>query len=116
MIPIGVEQFYPKPLSPQTFVHEWFSTDPCPRNFLESLLKNAVLEAGVQKSLTNHSLRAAGATAMFQAGIPEKLIAEHTGHRSQKSLRLYECQTNFNDHEVSVSSHLSQCLFATFGR
>ena len=35
MIPIGAEQFYPKPLSPQTFVDEWFSTDPCPRNFLK---------------------------------------------------------------------------------
>ena len=66
-----------------------------PTKFLESLLKNAALEAGVQKYLTNHSLRAAGATAMFQAGIPEKLIAERTGHRSQKSLRLYERKTNF---------------------
>ena len=39
---------------------------------------------------TNHSLRATGATAMFQANMPEKIIQKTTGHRSLEALRSYE--------------------------
>jgi integrase len=38
------------------------------------------------KSLTNHSLRATGATRLFEANVPEKLIQERTGHRSIDAL------------------------------
>ena len=38
---------------------------------------------------TNHSLRATGATALFSAGVPEKLIRDVTGHKSN-TLQLYE--------------------------
>ena len=37
---------------------------------------------------TNHSLRATGQT--FNSGIPEKVIAENSGHRCTKALRRYE--------------------------
>ena len=39
---------------------------------------------------TNHSLRASGATKLFQKEVPEKVIQEITGHRSLKALRKYE--------------------------
>ena len=39
---------------------------------------------------TNHSLRAAAITRMFNSGIPEKVIAKTSGHRSTKALRFYE--------------------------
>ena len=39
---------------------------------------------------TNHSLRATAATRMFAGSVPEKLVAEKTGHRSLKALRSYE--------------------------
>ena len=39
---------------------------------------------------TNHSLRATGATRLLAANVPEKLIAECTGHRSTAGLRVYE--------------------------
>ena len=42
-------------------------------------------EAGVTRK-TNHSLRATGATALFNAGVPEKFV---TGHCSNP-LHLYE--------------------------
>ena len=39
---------------------------------------------------TNYSLCATSASDMFRAGIPEKVIQSHTGHRSLKALRMYE--------------------------
>jgi len=38
-------------------------------------------EAGLNGK-TNHSLRATGATAMFKANVPEKMIRGVTGHQS----------------------------------
>jgi len=59
------------------------------------MIKNMCDKAGFSGGFTNHSLRAYGATAFFQAKVPEKLIQERTGHCSLKSLRQYEC-TLFN--------------------
>ena len=39
---------------------------------------------------TNHSLRANAITQMFNFGIPQKVIAENSGHRSTRALRCYE--------------------------
>ena len=46
-------------------------------------------EAGITEKKTNHSLRATGATALFNAGVQEKLIRDVTGHRSN-ALQIYE--------------------------
>ena len=35
-----------------------------------------------KKTTIAHSLRATGATALFNAGVPENLIQDVTGHRS----------------------------------
>ena len=45
-------------------------------------MENMCKEAGIQEKKTNHTLRAIGATALFNAGVPEKLIRDVTGHRS----------------------------------
>ena len=39
---------------------------------------------------SNHSLRATGATTMFQSNVPEKMIQSTTGHRSIDDLQRYE--------------------------
>ena len=39
---------------------------------------------------TNHSLCATAITRMFNSGVPEKNIAENSGHKSTKALRWYE--------------------------
>jgi len=46
--------------------------------------------AGIEGKFTNHSLRASGATVLFQVEAPEKVIQEFTGHRSVKALQHYE--------------------------
>ena len=47
-------------------------------------------EARINGNFTNHSLRASGATQLFQNDVPEKVISEVTGHHSTKALREYE--------------------------
>ena len=38
---------------------------------------------------------------MFQAGVPEKIVQERTGHRSLEALRMYERSTTTQHMEVS---------------
>ena len=45
---------------------------------------------GIEGKFTNHSLRASGATTLFQYNAPAKIIQEFTGHRSVKALRQYK--------------------------
>ena len=45
------------------------------------------------KNPTCHSLRATGASTMFESGVPEKIIQQRTGHRSLEGLRHYEQTT-----------------------
>ena len=59
-------------------------------NMLKNILSKLSEKAGLEAHYTNHSLRATAITRMFNAGIPEKVIAENSGHRSTKALRCYE--------------------------
>ena len=54
------------------------------------MLKKMCQEAGISGNFSNHSVRAYGASSMFQAGVPEKLIQQRTGHRTLEALRQYE--------------------------
>ena len=69
----------------------WFTMQACGRNFLASVVKSMCEQAGIYGK-ANHSLGATGATQLFaaNANVPEKLIAERTGHRSTEALCMYE--------------------------
>ena len=82
----------------------WYGVQPCGENKLSGMVKSMFAMIGVSGK-TNHSLRATGASSLFQAGIPEKIIQERTGHRSIKALRMYE-RTTTSQH-VAVSNILS---------
>ena len=51
-------------------------------------------------------IRVAGTSAMFDAGVPERIIQGRTGHRSLEALRMYERVTN--QQEIQVSKVLSR--------
>ena len=68
----------------------WYKTTPVGVNPLKSMVPTICRMAGLNTRYTNHSLCATAATRMFSSGIPEKVIAEVTGHKSTKSLRQYE--------------------------
>ena len=62
-------------------------------------------EAGVNGKKTNHSLRVAGTTSLYEAGVPEKVIQQCTGHPCLESLRTYE--RVLSDQEMAVSRILA---------
>ena len=69
----------------------WYENAPVGKNKLATFVKEMFLEAGFEENpKTNHSLRATGATALFKAGVLEKIIQKTTGHRSLEALRSYE--------------------------
>ena len=59
-------------------------------NTLKGIISELSEKSGVGVHYTNHSLRAIAITRMFNSGVPEKVIAENSGHRSTKALRYYE--------------------------
>ena len=84
--------FYARPLAK-------FSSDPKKPSFAKqrlgvNALKKIILDlstkSGTDVHYTNHSLRATAITRKFNAGIPEKVIAENSGHKSLKALHCYE--------------------------
>ena len=93
--PLEMDFLYlqPKPQKPTDPKEPWFNPNPIGKNTLQNYLSNMCIEAGIQEKKTNHSLRATGATAMFAAQVPEKMIKDVTGHKSSKALSLYEQPT-----------------------
>jgi len=65
--------FQKKPEDPSK---PWFTLTPVGKNRLNKLLKEMCVAAGLFNNYINHSLLANGATVIFQAGIPEKLIQQ----------------------------------------
>ena len=93
------DYFYLRPLesSPR---NPWYYASPVGEHKLGKMVKEMFSEVGVSGK-TNHSLRATGASALFQANVAEKIIQERTGHRSVKALGLYERTTEQQHHQVS---------------
>ena len=81
------------PKKPKDQDAPWFSPVAIGRNKLAQFVKDMCKEANISGDKTNHSLRATGATAMFAAGVPEKLVKGVTGHKSKKALEAYERPT-----------------------
>ena len=75
---------------------------PIGKNLLAKMVPTMCEEVGKK---TNHSLRVAGASSLFAAGIPERVIQQRTGHRSLDGLRTYKRVTE--DQNVEVSKILS---------
>ncbi len=68
----------------------WFTKQRVGVNTLKEMVPKLSVESKCGVRYTNHSLRATATTRMFSNGVPEKVIAEKTGHRSLKALRFYE--------------------------
>lgn len=56
----------------------WYAGQPCGENKLGGMVKSMFAEIGVSGK-TNHSLRATGASDIFQAGVPERLFRNERG-------------------------------------
>ena len=99
--PKGLEMdiFYLRPKQNANSDVPWYECAAVGKHKLNTFMESICLDAGVSKK-TNHSLRATGTTALFNAGVPEKNIRDVTAHRSN-SLHLYERPTEQQMKEVS---------------
>ena len=87
---IEKELFYCKPLENFRKDGPWYCVQPRGKHYLNNMVKAMFSEAKISGDFTNHSLRATGATELFQSEAPEKVIQGITGHRSIQALRQYE--------------------------
>ena len=67
----------------------WYYSIPIGRNKLSQMVSEMCKLANISGHKTNHSLRATGATELYKAEVPEKIIQERTGHCSLECLRMY---------------------------
>ena len=91
-LPCNPVAFYMQPLAKVlTLPHKpWYKVTPVGVNPLKGMMPKISSLAGLKVCFTNHSLRATAASCLFGAGVPEKIVAEFTGHNSLRSLRQYE--------------------------
>lgn len=103
-LPPGCKTFYMQPLAscPVDPEKPWFKNVPVGVNPLRNMMPKISELAGLSR-YTNHSLRATSATRMFNAGVPEKIVAEVTGHKSLGALRQYERTTDIQCKAVGES-------------
>ena len=92
--------FYCKPLQKFTKSGPWFSSIPCGKNTLSKMVSVMFREAGLEDK-TNHSLRTAGISRLYEAGVDEKIIQSRSGHRQLESLCTYECVSPMQVEAVS---------------
>ena len=76
------------------FPSVWYCDQPYGKNRIASNVKELCRMANISGKYTNHSLRATSASQMYQCNIPEQVIKEITGHRSE-CVRTYK-KTNVN--------------------
>ncbi len=72
-----------RPLEKTKFDHAvWYSSTPSTpigRNQLARMVPEMCMLGNISGHKTNHSLRATGATMLYEAEVPEKIIQERTG-------------------------------------
>ena len=92
LLPGHAMVFYVRPLNefPRDPTKSCFINSRVGVNTLKSIIPGIARNSGCGVLYTNHSLRATAITRMFNSGVPEKVIAENSGHRSTKALRCYE--------------------------
>ena len=78
----------------------WFCDQPYGKANVCSTVKNVCKIAGIEGNFTNHSLRATSASRMYNKNIPEQVIKEVTGHRSD-CVRIYKCTSDQLREEAS---------------
>ena len=80
----------------------WYCDQPYGVNRIKSAVKEMCKEGGLIGHYTNHSLRATCASRMFDQNVPEQIIKEVTGHRSD-CVRVYK---RTGDHLRQVASNV----------
>ena len=67
----------------------WYCDQPLGKNKVGLTVRSICNIAGIEGNFTNHSLRASAASRIYEKEIPEQMIKEVTGHRSD-CVRVYK--------------------------
>ena len=67
----------------------WYCDQPYGVNKIKNTVKEICKQAGIEGKFTNHSLRATCASRMYDKNVPEQIIKETTGHKSE-CVRVYK--------------------------
>ena len=79
---------------------QWYSTQPVGKNSLSKVIAKLLKKGNLDRYFTNHSLRRASVTHMFQAEVDKKIVKEITGHQSD-ALEKYQITSNRQKENVS---------------
>ena len=72
----------------------WYYKKAVGRETLGNVVKKIMKNAGFERHYTNHSLRRSSASRLYDAGMPEQVIQETTGHRSSYGVKAYKCTSS----------------------
>ncbi len=79
----------------------WYYKKAAGRETLGNVVKNIMKKAGFKGYFTNHSLRRSCATRLYDAGVPEQVIQETTGHLSSDGIKAYKCTSSSLNRKAS---------------
>ena len=99
--PKTCQKFYLQP-RPKFNPKVWFCDQPYGNHKVSSTIKLMCKKAGLVGKYTNHSLRASSASRMYESEIPEQVIKEITGHRSE-CVRTYKRTPDSIKQKASVT-------------
>lgn len=88
---------------PDSPTKPWYTKQRVGYNTLKGFISKLFTTSGLKGVYTNHSLRATSITRMFKADVPEKIIAEKSGHKSLKALRMYEQTSSLQEQAAGVA-------------
>lgn len=75
---------------PPSAADPWYTDHPIGHNILDQFLKNILQEGNIDATnMSNHSLRAARISCMYQNNVLEKLIMECSGHLSKEGMMIH---------------------------
>ena len=83
-----------------------FKATPLGKNTLGTMIKRMCEKAGISGGYTSHSLRAYGATTLFHAQVPEKLIQQRP-FEELKDITNYNPMALYVYGSIALSSELS---------
>ena len=85
------------------------ATRPFPRTSLQIVFRQALLQSGIRKRASIHTLRHSYATHLLENGVDLRTIKEYLGHRSANTTVLYTHLTDkVQQHARSSLDHLTE--------
>jgi len=101
------ELLFPKKTSIYKTFDRSKTQDPIPTRTIQSVMKAALGESGINKKVTPHTLRHCYATHLLEAGAHIKAISKFLGHRSLRPTMIYLHLTNNSEvHSYQVLNQI----------